>query len=142
MTFLVNGETKENGVLILKYTQKALWPMIVLYPWWIWFRVGSRAAMMGGKVTLISFLDFITSGPLQLAWLALVFGPMANQGAGLSFPVAYIIFFLSDIPRGIIFEICFYKMHWAHSITVQEEDINMILGANDVEFVEKETFTK
>jgi Na+-driven multidrug efflux pump len=24
MTFLVNGETKENGVLILKYTQKAL----------------------------------------------------------------------------------------------------------------------
>jgi Na+-driven multidrug efflux pump len=69
-------------------------------------------------------------------------GPLANHGANLSFPMAYFIFFLSDIPRGIIFEICFYKMNWAHSITQKITQRDDSLARDDIQIVEKETFTK
>ena len=112
MTFLHSN----NADIVLTNVKYSLWIVALFYPWWIWFRSSFYNMQMGGKVTLISILDSLTSGPMQLAWLAIQAYVIIPQ-SGMSFVWSYLIFFISDIPRGIVFEILYLKMDWAKNIT-------------------------
>ncbi len=125
MTFLQNTgsaniSTHDQAVLLL--TKKTMWPLALFYPFWIWFVTSKACAVSGGKVNLVSFLDAMTSGPLQLGWLAILMYAIVPHSKYLmqNFDITYFLFFLADIPRGISFMYVYYKTNWAVNITHKE----------------------
>lgn len=96
----------------LKFT---LWPLCLFMPMFIWFITRSRVISSGGHTNVVALVESIV-GTLQLIWL-LIISLLLNKDNSLSFPWAYFIFFLSDIPKFVIYEIIFYKIDWVKNIT-------------------------
>lgn len=96
----------------LKYT---LWPLCLFMPMFIWFITRSRIISSGGRTNVVAIIES-TVGILQIVWLVII-SLTFNKNNNLSFPWAYFIFFLSDIPKFIIYEIIFHKINWVKNIT-------------------------
>ncbi len=137
MTFLADGYKKTliaNGVdpltqdaavaLFLSNLKYTLWPLAFFMPMFIWFITRNRVISSGGHTRIVATVEAI-AGTAQLGWLALV-GMVFNTSAHpLSFPLAYFIFFLSDVPKLVIYEILIKKVDWVRNI-VHEDEINII----------------
>ncbi len=139
MSFLQNTAAKEHTAaamkhdeLVLKWTKYSLWPLALFFPWWIWFVTSKSSAVSGGRVNLISSIDVITAGPLQIGWLAIVMLVIVPH-THINFAVAYGIFFLSDIPRGIAFMTVYYKSNWARNITHEKAQAKQFAALDDVQ---------
>jgi Na+-driven multidrug efflux pump len=50
--------------------------------------------------------------------LVFVIVPATN----LPFPIAYVIFFLSDLTKVFVFEILFHKLNWGKNLTLETKD--------------------
>ncbi|NQZ29061.1 MAG: MATE family efflux transporter [Mycoplasmatales bacterium] len=144
MTFLQNTAAKEihgtpewktavlRDELVLKWTKYSLWPLALFFPWWIWFVTAKSSAVSGGKVNLVSTVDVVTAGPLQIGWLAIVMLVIV-PATHINFAVAYFLFFLSDIPRGIAFMVVYYKSNWAKNITHEKAQAEQYAALDDVQ---------
>lgn len=95
----------------LKYT---LWPLCLFIPMFIWFITKSRILSIGGYTNLVALIEGVI-GLLQLGWIAIIC-LVINKNNTLSFPLAYFIFYLSDIIKLIIYDILFKKINWAKNI--------------------------
>ncbi|TCG11208.1 MATE family efflux transporter [Mycoplasma todarodis] len=145
MTFLQNTAAKiqdhnslawtnaiKHDELVLKWTKYSLWPLALFFPWWIWFVTSKSSAVSGGRVNLVSSIDVITAGPLQIGWLAIVMLVIVPH-THVNFAVAYGIFFLSDIPRGIAFMLVYYKSNWARNITHEKAQAKQFAALDDIQ---------
>lgn len=103
----------------LKYT---LWPLCLFMPMFIWFITRSRIISSGGHTNIVGFVEAIV-GTIQLGWICLIC-LVFNRNNTLSFPMAYFICFLSDIPKMIVYEIIFYKIDWEKNITPNTYQLN------------------
>ncbi len=112
----INQTTINEAITIfmsnLKFT---LWPLSFFMPMFIWFITKSRTISAGGHTNIVALIEAISSG-LQIAWLCLI-AYVFNKNNQLPFPWAYFIFFLSDIPKMIVYEIVFYRINWLRNIT-------------------------
>ncbi len=105
----------------LKYT---LWPLAFFMPMFIWFITRNRVISSGGHTRIVATVEAI-AGTVQLGWLALVGLVFNNPAHPLEFPLAYFIFFLSDVPKLFIYEILIKKVDWVRNI-VHEDEINIV----------------
>ncbi|CAM9095304.1 MATE family efflux transporter [Mycoplasma marinum] len=125
-------EALKHDQLVLKWTKYSLWPLSIFFPWWIWFVTSKSSSVSGGRVNLVSTVDLITSGPMQLGWLAIVMYAIV-PATNINFAWAYFIFFLSDIPRGIAFMVIYYKSNWARNITYEKAFSRQLAALDDVQ---------
>ncbi len=137
MTFLADGykktliaagvdEATQNAAVALflndlKYT---LWPLAFFMPMFIWFITRNRVISSGGHTRIVAVVE-AAAGTAQLGWLALVGLVFNNSAHPLTFPLAYFIFFLSDIPKLFIYEILIKKVNWVRNI-VHDDEINIV----------------
>ncbi|NQZ66140.1 MAG: MATE family efflux transporter [Mycoplasmatales bacterium] len=84
------------------------------YPFWIWFSSSYRIAASAGKGKWFAFIDWFTTGPIQLTWAAFVMLYLVPNSGYLqrNFWMSYSIFFLSDFIKLILMEIIFYRLNW------------------------------
>ena len=136
MKFLSEAPGTENAVQ-LSQVSHSLFVIAIFLPIWIWFTTSYRNASTGGKGHWFSIVDWIVSGPIQLAWLALImFGIVPNSGPMQDqFAFSYALFFLSDLLKLVIFEILYYKYPWENSITTEQAETE-IAAAQDAVDVE------
>lgn len=99
----------------IKYT---LWTLCFFMPIFIWFISRSRVLSTGGLTNLVSIIEMISS-VLQIGWIALIVYVFTNINEALSFPIAYSIFFISDICKLVVYEIVFKKANWIRNITIE-----------------------
>ena len=97
----------------LKYT---LWPLAFFMPLFIWFITRSRVISSGGHTNIVSIVE-CTFSAIQIGWLFLIALVFNSPSRPLSFPLAYFIFFLSDIPKLFVYEIIHWKVDWVRNIT-------------------------
>jgi len=141
MTFLTEGyQTQTIGILIangfteleafaivndgviayLNNLKMTIWPLAGFMPMWIWYITRSRCISAGGKTNITALVDAI-DGCVQICWISiLVFIIIPNTG--LSFPLAYTIFFLSDSIKLIVYEVLFYNLNWGKNLTLETKD--------------------
>ena len=128
MEFLSEKQVDGTGKVIfdnisnLKQVRNALWVVCVFYPMWIWFTTSYRAASTGKKGFWFSFIDIMTSGPLQLAWAAaLAYGIVPHsEFLQENFWATYSLFFISDFAKLFLMEPLFYKFPWNTPLTTME----------------------
>lgn len=96
----------------LKFT---LWPLCLFIPMFIWFITKSRIISAGGYTNVVALVEAI-AGILQLGWLAIICLLISNPQNAMSFPLAYFLFFLADIPKLIVYEILYKKINWVKNI--------------------------
>ena len=120
MTFLYS---RSDHVEILKIVKYSLLVIAIFAPLWELSFVALHCVKAGGNVRLIKWsntVDFMTAGPIGLSWLAIVMFVIV-PATNISFPVAYFLFFLSDILRCGLFLFMYFKSDWAHKISMEEE---------------------
>ncbi len=104
----------------LNQLKMTIWPLAGYMPMWIWYITRSRCISAGGKTNITSLVD-ASGGLVQTCWISiLVFVIVPNTG--LSFPVAYAIFFLSDLTKVFVFEALFHKLNWGKNLTLETKD--------------------
>ena len=104
------GVNMEEAIIIanqgvteyLDLLKMTIWPLAGYMPMWIWYQTRSRCISAGGKTNITSLVD-ASGGVVQTCWISiLVF--VIVPATDLSFPIAYTIFFLSDITKVIVYE--------------------------------------
>ncbi len=103
----------------LKQVRNALIVVCFFYPFWIWGSSSYRAGCSGTKGFWFSFADVTLTGPFQIGWLLIMsyFILPNNLFIEENFYIFYLIFFMSDFLKLIVFESLFYKYKWNVSIT-------------------------
>lgn len=108
---------KEKAILEymtnLKWT---IWPLSWNMPMWVWYITKSRIISGGGKTNVVSTVETL-NGLFQISWIALI-NFLIVPKTNLSFPVAYALFFSTDIIKVPIYEMLYYKVNWAKNITL------------------------
>ena len=113
-TFLVTESDTLDTTAQLKNARLSSLVIAFFYPMWIYFSSSYRIALSGGKAKAFTLIDW-SFNIVQLGWLALIiYGFKANN---LDFYQFYMIFFISDIGKMIVFEITYAKSDWAGNVT-------------------------
>ncbi len=126
------GVNMEEAIIIanqgvteyLDLLKMTIWPLAGYMPMWIWYQTRSRCISAGGKTNITSLVD-ASGGVVQTCWISiLVF--VIVPATDLSFPIAYTIFFLSDITKVIVYELLFHKLNWGKNLTLETKDPDTI----------------
>ena len=117
-------EIINNAIQVFLSTMKyTTWPLAFFMPMFIWFITRNRVISSGGFTRVVAITE-ASAGTLQLGWLALTGLVFNSVQHPLIFPLAYFIFFLSDIPKFVVYEILNKKIDWVKNI-VHEDEINI-----------------
>lgn len=114
--------TKQGTKIFLENLKYTIWPLALLMAMFIWFITRNRVMSAGGYTNISAIIEAL-SGWAQIAWLVLIC-LVFNKNNTLSFPLAYFIFFLTDVVKFIIYEVIFRKVNWLRNITEIEEKNN------------------
>ncbi len=100
----------------LETVKETLWPLVFYMPMFIWFITRSKIIAAGGHTNIVAITE-ATASVLQLGWIAIIAYGFNKISTPLSFPLAYSIFFIADIPKLITYEIMIKKVDWVKNIT-------------------------
>ncbi|QJB70928.1 MATE family efflux transporter [Mycoplasma sp. 1654_15] len=95
------------------------WVIIVFNPIWMWMLTSIRIIPAGGKSNISSSWEF-AFGVMQTIWLVMVvflITPNINISPEANFPISFLIFYLSDLVKFVVYEILYNKIDWAKNIT-------------------------
>ena len=119
-----NGnELRFSSASQLYQVRNSLFVIASMYPMWIWFSTSYRNGNAGGKGKKFAIFDWISTGPIQLGWLAIVMLVIVPSWEFIqdNFALAYALFFASDFIKLIGFEKFYYaNTKWLYSITRNE----------------------
>ncbi|QJG67102.1 MATE family efflux transporter [Mycoplasma phocoenae] len=101
-----------QSVLVLLTTSLVI---AAVNPLWNWFYTTSAVISSGGRTTLSGVTTYISQWA-HLLWLILIAFVIVPR-SHISLPIAYVLFYLFDIIRLIIYEIVQYKFNWLINIT-------------------------
>ncbi|MGL5522004.1 MAG: MATE family efflux transporter [Metamycoplasmataceae bacterium] len=88
---------------------------------WSWFITRERSITSGGRTNLVSSINVFLN-ILQITWLIiLTLVIVSNLGIKIHFTTAYLLFFLFDFVKLIVYEIAFWKIRWARDITFESK---------------------
>ena len=135
MSFLsASDPNKTDNLANLIQVSHSIFVIAAFFPMWVWFTTSYRNANAGGKGHWFALADWITGGPLQLGWLAIVvFGIAPNvELCQYEFAFTYFLFFLSDFSKLLIQEILYVKYHWLNQMTNEESECKKARAADDV----------
>ncbi len=85
----------------------------VFIPLFVWFVSRRIIIAVGGLTNIVATTEAIVGG-LQIVWLVIICYTFSNL---VTFPWAYFIFFLSDVPKFFVYEILYHKVNWARTLT-------------------------
>lgn len=104
----------EGKNTMLNNIKNSLLGISVYIPLFVWFVSRSRIISVGGLTNVVSFIEVII-GLFQTAWLAFICFGLSKLN--VQFAWSYFIFYLSDIPKLIVYEVLYFKINWAKNIT-------------------------
>lgn len=101
----------------LKNIKWTLFGISIFIPLFVWFVSRDRIIAIGGLTNIVALIEALV-GIFQTLWLTMICFGLVHLN--VSFAWAYFIFFLSDIPKLIVYEIVYFKVNWARNITHNE----------------------
>lgn len=102
-----------------EFLENIKWTLLgisVFIPMFVWFVSRDRIISVGGLTNTVAAIEAIV-GVFQVAWLVAICLGFNDK---VSFAWAYFLFFCSDIPKAIVYEVVFYKVNWARNVTHAE----------------------
>ena len=122
--------------ILLSTIKQTLWTLAFFMPIFLWFITRNRIMSAGGYTNLIGLVETII-GWLQIGWIVLIAKVFNSESHPLSFPLAYLIFFLTDLTRLVTYEIIYAKVNWVRNITNLDVEINNDIGNQNETLLEK-----
>ncbi|NQZ66053.1 MAG: MATE family efflux transporter [Mycoplasmatales bacterium] len=140
MDFLSKSQYTKDGKLLfdshaqLSSVRNSTYVIAIFYPSWIWFSASYRIAASADKGKWFAFIDWFTSGPIQLAWVAIIMLGIVPNSEFLqeNFWLSYSIFFLSDLIKLIGIEILFSKLKWDKTISKEKLAEEKVIGEDEI----------
>ncbi|ACF07437.1 Uncharacterised protein [Metamycoplasma arthritidis] len=117
----ISARVLEAKAVFKKDFTLASWVFIAFNPIWAWFYTTAALLRAGGK-TYISSLAVLLSQGTSFLWLlftTLYLVPYHRDV--ISLPLSYLIFYLYDFVRLLMFELFQWKSSWKQNITTETE---------------------
>ncbi|OYD26909.1 Na+-driven multidrug efflux pump [Mycoplasma testudineum] len=110
---LINANLVQTQML--REMQLTLIPITALLPTWMWFISSSNSVQSGGWNSRLSIIELATN-IFQFSWLIFT-ALFISKFFQNSLWISVIIFYLSDIPKILPYELVYYKANWATNVT-------------------------